>query len=172
MPSIKYDPALSIVRCEWHLQPAPSNMGWSARPSYAGSPWCDAQPSCCRTIPGRTTEMPAFEHAILRGLDKHGHAGDKKTSKGWWKRYGVVSMHDAVLARLRNNNFEVGFLSPAAGLLCPAVGRPLRVLVDVPATAQPRVPARQSGVALVAVCPGVLLSIHNGVQKPAGATTS
>ena len=84
---------------------------WGAMPGpHADSPCCDARPSCCRTIPGRTLEQPAFEHAILRGLDKHGHAGDKKTSKGWWKRYGVVTMHDAVVARLRNNNFEVGSL--------------------------------------------------------------
>ena len=97
----------------------PPDLGCSAWPSYADSPCCHAQPSFCRTIPDRTTEQPAFEHAILRGLDKHGHAGDKKSSKGWWKRYGVVSMHEAVLARLRNNNFEVGRM--LFDVICPSV---------------------------------------------------
>ena len=43
-----------------------------------------------------TVEEPAFGHELVRGFyDEKG--------KGWWKKYGMVSMHDSLMDRLTNS---------------------------------------------------------------------
>ena len=41
---------------------------------------------------GKTQDEQAFWHALIHGYDDKG--------KGWWKKYGMVFMHDDVLRRL------------------------------------------------------------------------
>ena len=43
-----------------------------------------------------TVDEPAFEHELIRGF-----YDDK--GKGWWKKYGMVSMHDGLMERLTNS---------------------------------------------------------------------
>ena len=55
-----------------------------------------------------TVEEPAFQHELVRGFyDEKG--------KGWWKKYGMVSMHDSLMDRLTNS--EVGQLVSGLSML-------------------------------------------------------
>jgi len=50
---------------------------------------------------GTKTE-PAFWHGLVNGYDDKG--------KGWWKKFGMVTMHDELLRRLSDE--EVCYQSP------------------------------------------------------------
>ena len=49
-------------------------------------------------------EEPAFWHSLVHGYDDKG--------KGWWKKFGMVFMHDAVFSRLTDEEVCLGETSP------------------------------------------------------------
>jgi len=57
---------------------------------------------------GAKTEQPAFWHGLVTGYDEKG--------KGWWKKFGMVTMHDELLRRLSDE--EVFYRSPQTVLFC------------------------------------------------------
>jgi len=44
---------------------------------------------------GVTTEQAAFWHGLVNGYDDKG--------KGWWKKFGMVTMHDHLVSRLSDD---------------------------------------------------------------------
>ncbi len=57
---------------------------------------------------GTKTEQPAFWHGLVNGYDDKG--------KGWWKKFGMVTMHDELLRRLSDE--EVCYQSPQTVVCC------------------------------------------------------
>lgn len=57
---------------------------------------------------GTKTEQPAFWHGLVNGYDEKG--------KGWWKKFGMVTMHEDLLRRLTDE--EVCYQSPQIVLFC------------------------------------------------------
>lgn len=59
---------------------------------------------------GTKTEQPAFWHGLVNGYDDKG--------KGWWKKFGMVTMHEELLRRLSDE--EVCYQSLQTVLCCHA----------------------------------------------------
>lgn len=43
-------------------------------------------------LTGNIVEEPAFAHSLVNTYDEKG--------KGWWKKFGMVTMHDALIHKL------------------------------------------------------------------------
>ena len=50
-------------------------------------------------LTGQTIQEPAFSHGITNGYDEKG--------KGWWKKFGMVTMHPAVLNKLSDTEVSL-----------------------------------------------------------------
>ena len=51
-------------------------------------------------LTGRTIQEPAFSHGITNTYDDKG--------KGWWKKFGMVTMHPAVMTKLSDTEVSLG----------------------------------------------------------------
>lgn len=60
---------------------------------------------------GTKTEQPAFWHGLVNGYDEKG--------KGWWKKFGMVTMHDELLRRLSDEEVANALLPRWMPMLIP-----------------------------------------------------